>query len=87
MPGFEIIGKEEQEEINKIFEDGGILFAHGFDNIRNNRFRVREFENLFSKYLNVKYSQAVSSGTAALKCCSNSPFSFNKYLLKFHEGF
>jgi len=69
MPGFEIIGKEEQEEINKIFEDGGILFAHGFDNIRNNRFRVREFENLFSKYLNVKYSQAVSSGTAALKCC------------------
>ncbi len=68
MPGFEIVGKEEKEEINKIFDDGGILFAHGFDGIRNNRYRVREFEKAFSKYLNINYAQAVSSGTAAIKC-------------------
>ena len=68
MPGFEIIGEEEKKEVNKIFEDGGVLFAHGFDSIRNGKYRVRKFEKKFSEYLNVNFAQAVSSGTAALKC-------------------
>ena len=67
MPGFELIGKEERKAVNELFDDGGVLFAHGFDNMRNNRYHVREFEENFSEYLGVKYSQAVSSGTAALK--------------------
>ncbi len=67
MPGFELIGKEEREAVNQLFDDGGVLFAHGFDNIRNNKYRVREFENQFAEYLGVKYAQAVTSGTAALK--------------------
>jgi len=67
MPGFELIGEEEREEVNKLFDDGGILFAHGFDNLRNNRYHVREFENEFAKYLGVNYAQAVSSGSAAIK--------------------
>jgi len=67
MPGFELIGEEERAAVNELFDDGGILFAHGFDAIRNNRFRVREFEEQFADYLGVKYAQAVSSGTAALK--------------------
>jgi len=67
MPGFELIGEEERKAVNELFDDGGILFAHGFDNIRNNRYHVREFERKFADYLGVKYAQAVSSGTAALK--------------------
>ena len=67
MPGFELIGEEERKAVNKLFDDGGVLFAHGFDNIRNNRYHVREFEQLFAKCIGVKYAQAVSSGTAALK--------------------
>ena len=40
MPGFELIGKEEQEAVKKIFDDGGILFAHGFEKLRRN-FHIR----------------------------------------------
>jgi 8-amino-3,8-dideoxy-alpha-D-manno-octulosonate transaminase len=67
MPGFELIGKEERKAVNELFDDGGVLFAHGFDNIRNNRYHVREFEEQFAKSLGVKYALAVTSGTAALK--------------------
>ena len=67
MPGFELIGEEERQAINELFDDGGVLFAHGFDNMRNGRYRVREFEQAFADYLGVKYAQAVSSGTAAIK--------------------
>ena len=49
MPGFEIIGKEEQAALNNIFTDSnGVLFAHGFDARRNNIFRVRNFEMDFA---------------------------------------
>lgn len=66
MPGFELVGKEEQKELNEIFEtSNGVLFAHGFNNLRNDRFRVREFENEFSKEIGSKYSQTVTSGTVA----------------------
>ena len=67
MPGFELVGEDEREAVNELFDDGGILFAHGFDNMRNNRYHVREFEEQFAKCIGVKYAQAVSSGTAALK--------------------
>ncbi len=67
MPGFELVGKEERDAINELFDDGGILFAHGFDAIRNGRYRVREFEKAFAEKVGVKYAQAVSSGTAAIK--------------------
>ena len=67
MPGFELVGEDERKAVNELFDDGGILFAHGFDNMRNNRYHVREFEEQFAKCIGVKYAQAVSSGTAALK--------------------
>ena len=66
MPGFELIGKEEQVAVNKIFEDGGILFAHGFDAMRKN-FHIREFEKVTTDYFNCNHALAVSSGTAAIK--------------------
>ena len=66
MPGFELIGKEERRAINDLFDDGGVLFAHGFDALRNGRYRVREFEKKFADYLGVNYAQAVSSGTGCV---------------------
>jgi len=66
LPGFELIGKEEQLAVQEVFEEGGILFAHGFDALRK-RYHVKEFESNTSKYFNSKYCVAVSSGTAGLK--------------------
>ncbi|MCK4902877.1 MAG: aminotransferase class V-fold PLP-dependent enzyme, partial [Thermoplasmatales archaeon] len=67
MPGSEVIGKEEQEAVNEVFEKGGVLSRYGNDARRQNIFRVVKFEEEFAKKLNVKYAYAVSSGTAALK--------------------
>jgi len=66
MPGYEIIGEEEQNAVNEIFADGGCLFRYGFDFMRNNKYHVIEFEKKFSEFIGSKYSHAVSSGTAAL---------------------
>ena len=65
MPGFEIINMEEKKAVSNLFDEGGILFAHGFENLRK-KFHVREFEKNFSKKMKCKYSLAVTSGH-----CSN----------------
>ena len=66
MPGYELMGSEEQDSLNEIFRtSNGVLFPHGFDALRNGRFRVREFENHFSEKLGCGYTQAVTSGTVA----------------------
>ena len=67
MPGFELIGKEEANAIAELFEEGGILFAHGFDAIRK-KYHVKEFESASCKKFKSTYCTAVSSGTAGLKC-------------------
>jgi 8-amino-3,8-dideoxy-alpha-D-manno-octulosonate transaminase len=68
MPGFELIGKEESKSIQKIFKNSnGILFRHGFDNLRNGNYFVNDFELKFKKKFKSKYSLAVTSGTAALR--------------------
>ena len=59
MPGFELIGKEEQLAVQEVFEEGGILFAHGFDSLRK-RYHVKEFELKTSQYFKSKYCVAVS---------------------------
>ena len=68
MPGHELIGNKELSEIKKIFQQSdGVLFAHGFDQRRNNIFRVRTFENNLKKFFKSKHALCVSSGTAAIK--------------------
>jgi 8-amino-3,8-dideoxy-alpha-D-manno-octulosonate transaminase len=67
MPGFELIGEEEFKEIQNLFKDSGILFRHGFDALRNNIYKVRDFEKNFAFRMGVKDALALSSGTAALK--------------------
>ena len=67
MPGYEVIGEEEKAEILDLFDNGAILFRHGFDSLRNNCYKVRDFESSFAHALGSKYALAVSSGTAALR--------------------
>ncbi len=66
MPGFEWIDNRELEAVKEIFDDGGVLFAHGWDSSRK-RYHVRELEDQTSRYFGTSYSNAVSSGTAAIK--------------------
>lgn len=67
MPGFEVIGAEEQAEVNDVFARGGVLFRHGFDALRGDCYKVREFETAFASAMRVPHALAVSSGTAALR--------------------
>ncbi|MBI4936643.1 MAG: DegT/DnrJ/EryC1/StrS family aminotransferase [Nitrosomonadales bacterium] len=67
MPGFEVIGAEEQAEVNDVFARGGVLFRHGFDALRNNCYKVREFEAAFAAAMGAPHALAVTSGTAALR--------------------
>lgn len=67
MPGYEVIGKEERDAVNDVFDRGAILCRYGNNEKRSNIFKVDEFEKNFAEKFNVKHSLAVSSGTAALK--------------------
>jgi 8-amino-3,8-dideoxy-alpha-D-manno-octulosonate transaminase len=67
MPGYEVIGAEEQAEVDEVFARGGVLFRHGFDALRNECFKVRDFELAFAKFMDVPHALAVTSGTSALR--------------------
>lgn len=67
MPGYEVIGSEEQLEVNDVFARGGVLFRHGFDAMRGDCYKVREFEAAFADAMRVPHALAVTSGTAALR--------------------
>ena len=67
MPGYELIGNEELEEIQDVFLKGGILFRQGFENLRNGCYKVKSFEKAFAKVNKADYALAVTSGTAALR--------------------
>ena len=65
MPGFEIFGAEERKQVNDVLETG-VLMRYGFDGMRNNHWKAKEFETAFAKRMGAEYCQLVSSGTAAL---------------------
>lgn len=67
MPGNELINFKEKDAVKKIFDNGGVLFAHGHDVKRKNIFLVRLFEKKVASFLKSKHSVALSSGTAAIK--------------------
>ena len=67
MPGFELIDDKEFLEVKEVFEKSKILFRHGFENLRNDVYKVRDFEKQFSNHMGVKDALAVTSGTSALK--------------------
>jgi 8-amino-3,8-dideoxy-alpha-D-manno-octulosonate transaminase len=66
MPGYEIIGEEEQKEILDVLSRK-VLFRYEFDVPRKGIYKVNAFEKAFAEYCGVKHALAVSSGTAALR--------------------
>lgn len=66
MPGFEVFGEEEKQQVLEVF-DTGVLFRYEFGDQRNGVYKVREFEQAFARYTGAAHAQAVTSGTAALK--------------------
>ena len=67
MPGFELIGKEEFAEIKHLFDESKILFRNSFDHLRNNIYKVKEFEKAFADRMNIPNALGVTSGTSALR--------------------
>lgn len=65
MPGFEVFGAEEREQVNEVLESG-VLMRYGFDGMRNGHWKAREFEAAFAKKMQADHCQLVSSGTSAL---------------------
>lgn len=66
MPGFEIFGEEEKQQVNEVLETG-VLFRYEFNEQRKGIWKVKEFEDKFATYTGAKFAQAVTSGTSALK--------------------
>ncbi|MDH3347257.1 MAG: DegT/DnrJ/EryC1/StrS family aminotransferase [Desulfobulbaceae bacterium] len=66
MPGFEVFGEEEKQQIQDVL-DTGVLFRYEFGEQRKGVYKVKEFEEAFAQYTGSPHAQAVTSGTAALK--------------------
>ena len=65
MPGFELFGDSEREEVQKVLHTG-VLMRYGFDGMRDGHWKAVELEKALSNRMQTKYAQLVSSGTAAL---------------------
>ncbi len=65
MPGYEKFGEEERKQVNEVLETG-VMMRYGFDGVRKGRWKAKELEEEINKTFGSKYSQLVSSGTAAL---------------------
>ena len=56
MPGFEVLGKEEFLELKHLFDKSKILFRHSFDNLRNDIYKVKDFEKELMSILNMEHA-------------------------------
>ncbi|CAM3505935.1 DegT/DnrJ/EryC1/StrS family aminotransferase [Zobellia roscoffensis] len=65
MPGFELFGDKERQQVNDVL-DSGVLMRYGFDGMRNGHWKALELEKKLVEKMQVKHTQLVSSGTAAL---------------------
>jgi len=65
MPGFELFGDLERNEVNDVLQSG-ILMRYGFDGMRNGHWKAKELETALENTLQSKHVQLVSSGTAAV---------------------
>jgi 8-amino-3,8-dideoxy-alpha-D-manno-octulosonate transaminase len=66
MPGFELLGKDEEKQILDVLSRG-VLFRYEFQKERRGVYKVRQFENKFAAVHGARYGLAVSSGSAAVK--------------------
>ncbi|MFV0539724.1 MAG: DegT/DnrJ/EryC1/StrS family aminotransferase [Aestuariibaculum sp.] len=65
MPGFELFGDLERNELQDVLSSG-VLMRYGFDGMRNGHWKAKTLEQELSRTLNVAHTQLVSSGTAAV---------------------
>jgi 8-amino-3,8-dideoxy-alpha-D-manno-octulosonate transaminase len=65
MPGTELFGAAERNEVNEVMETG-ILFRYNHDHLRNGIWKAREFEEEVKKVTGAAYAHAVSSGSTAV---------------------
>lgn len=65
MPGFELFGDKEKEQVSEVLESG-VLMRYGFDGMRNGHWKAKELEKALEVRMGVNHAQLVSSGTAAL---------------------
>lgn len=65
MPGFELFGDAERQEVNDVLENG-VLMRYGFDGMRNGHWKAIELESELKKVFQTNHVQLVSSGTAAV---------------------
>lgn len=65
MPGMEVYGAEERKEVNDVLETGA-LFRYGFDELRKDMWKTKEFEAEVANFTGAKYAHAVSSGSTAV---------------------
>ncbi|MFD2823809.1 DegT/DnrJ/EryC1/StrS family aminotransferase [Lacinutrix iliipiscaria] len=65
MPGFELFGDLERQELNDVL-DNGVLMRYGFDAMRNGHWKAKSLEKALEEKLQVSHAQLVSSGTAAV---------------------
>ena len=56
MPGFEVFGEEEKQEILEVL-DTGVLFRYEFAEKRRGVYKVAEFEKRFAEYCGVGHAQ------------------------------
>lgn len=65
MPGFELWGDEERNEVNDVLETG-VLMRYAFDGPRMGMWKAKELEEAICHTFGCKHAQLTSSGTAAL---------------------
>jgi 8-amino-3,8-dideoxy-alpha-D-manno-octulosonate transaminase len=65
MPGFEIFGDDERQQVGEVLETG-VLFRYGFDGVRQGHWKAKTFEAELAGRLGVPYAHLCASGTAAL---------------------
>ncbi len=64
MPGTELFGKEEKEQVMEVLETG-VLFRYNNDAQRKGIWKAKQFEKEFAEYHGAKHCHMVASGTAA----------------------
>ncbi len=65
MPGFELFGDKERQEVNDVL-DNGVIMRYGFDGMRKGHWKAKELEVELQHTFQSKHVQLVSSGTAAV---------------------
>lgn len=65
MPGFELFGAAERQEVNDVL-DSGVLMRYGFEALRQGHWKAKDMEAAIESRFGVAHAQLVSSGTSAV---------------------